>query len=213
MDLIIEKYIATAFDELSWCKAEGIMYQTDMTQSVDYGIDYYKNYVTLEATEIANKLNACRTAITQKYCNSILDIGIGSGEFIRSSSIKVYGFDINPIAIKWLQDQELYLDPYVEMPNVEGLSFWDSLEHIPNPNALLSLIKDGQYAFISLPIFEDLEKIKQSKHYKPNEHYYYFTKDGMIKYMTDSNFKLIEINDDESKAGRENILTFVFQCQ
>ena len=96
------------------------------------------------------------------------------------------------------------------MPEVDGLSFWDSLEHIPNPNALLSLMRSGQYAFIALPIFEDLEKVKQSKHYKPNEHYYYFSKDGMIKYMQDSNFTLIEITDDESQAGREGILTFVF---
>lgn len=210
MDSIIKQYSFAMFDELCWCKTEGIMYQNDMTQSVDYGVAYYERYVTLKASEIANKLNLCRTSITQKYCKSILDIGIGSGEFIKSSKLKTYGFDINPIAITWLESQGLFKNPYESMPEVDGLSFWDSLEHIPNPNALLSLMRSGQYAFIALPIFEDLEKVKQSKHYKPNEHYYYFSKDGMIKYMQDSNFTLIEITDDESQAGRDGILTFVF---
>ena len=97
------------------------------------------------------------------------------------------------------------------MPNVDGLCFWDSLEHIPNPSALLSRINSGQYVFISIPIFDDLAKVKQSKHYRPDEHYYYFTKDGMIKYMTDLNFKTLDISDFEISAGREGIYTFVFR--
>ena len=121
------------------------------------------------------------------------------------------GFDINPLAVKWLEEQNIFENPYQNMPNVEGLSFWDSLEHIPNPNALLSLMKKGQYAFISIPILNDLKEVKSNKHYRPNEHYYYFTKKGMVKYMNDSNFELIEIDDFEIKAGREDILTFVFK--
>lgn len=213
MDTIIKNYSSTPFAELSWCQAEGIMFQTDMTRSVNYGADYYEKYVKYEATDIATKLNEGRTSITEKYCNSILDIGIGSGEFIKSSRIKVFGFDINPVAVQWLKDQNLYYNPYDNMPDVGGLSFWDSLEHIPNPNQLLSLLRQNQYAFISIPIFKDLGKVKESKHYRPDEHYYYFTKEGMVKYMTDSNFNLIEIDNFEIKAGREDILTFVFQKQ
>lgn len=211
MDPIIKNYSSISFAELSWCQEEGIMFQTDMTRSVDYGVDYYEKYIKYEATDIATKLNEGRTTVTEKYCTSILDIGIGSGEFIKSSQIEVFGFDINPVAVQWLKDQGIYRNPYDQMPNVGGLSFWDSLEHIPNPNALLSLLRHGQFAFISIPIFADLQKVKQSKHYRPDEHYYYFTKEGMVKYMTDSNFKLIEIEDFEIKAGREDILTFVFQ--
>lgn len=211
MDPIIKNYNSIPFDELSWCEKEGLMYQTDMTRSVDYGVDYYDKYIRYEATDIANKLNKGRTEITEKYCKDILDIGVGSGEFIKSSKIKVYGFDINPVAVRWLKEKGIFKDPYEEMPAVGGLTFWDSLEHIPNPNALLSLMRSNQYAFISLPIFDDLQKVKESKHYRPDEHYYYFTKDGMIKYMTDSNFTLIRIDDFEIQAGREGIITFVFR--
>lgn len=211
MDKIIKKYKSIPFCELRWCLQEEIMYQADMTQSVEYGEDYFKKYINYESTDIAKKLNEFRTKITEKYCKSLLDIGIGSGEFIKSCNIKVLGFDINPLAELWLKENNLFSNPYVEMPSVEGLTFWDSLEHIPNPNDLLDLVKQGQYVFVSIPIFSDLLTLKNSKHYRPNEHYYYFTTKGMIKYMQDSGFQIIEIEDGETQAGRQDILTFVFQ--
>jgi hypothetical protein len=211
MDPIIKKYSSVPFSELSWCNNHGIMYQTDMSTSVDYAKDYYEKYISYEKTEIATKLNEGRTKITEKYCENLLDIGIGSGEFIKESKITVYGFDINEIAVKWLKERGLYVDPYNKMPDVGGLTFWDSLEHIPNPNALLSLVKSKQYVFISIPIFDNLFSLKKSKHYRPNEHYYYFTANGMLKYMKDSGFSVVEIEDFETKAGREDIMTFVFQ--
>jgi hypothetical protein len=211
MDPIINNYNSKPFDELLHCEKEGIMYQADMTQSVSYDVDYYEKYVKYENTEISLKLNQGRKQITEKYCKSILDIGIGSGEFIKNSQIKAFGFDINPIAIKWLQERNLFVDLDGEIPNVDGFTFWDSLEHIPNPYSILSLLKKNQYAFISMPIFQNLIELKGSKHYRPNEHYYYFNINGMTKYMTDLDFSLIETNDFESKAGRQDILTFVFR--
>jgi hypothetical protein len=182
-----------------------------MAVSVEYDNHYIENYFRLENTDIAKKLNAGRTAITEKHCLKLLDIGIGSGEFIKSSGLLTYGFDVNPIAIRWLKEAGIYKDPYAEMPQVDGLTFWDSIEHIPNPGALLSLMKSGCLAFISLPIFTDLTRLKKSKHYKPGEHLYYFTSNGIIKYMTDSGFSLIEMSDFETRAGREDILSFVFR--
>lgn len=208
---IIKNYPSIKFCELSWCKDQGIMYQTDMSTSVEYDKDYYDKYIGYEKSDIATKLNKGRVQITEKYCSSILDIGIGSGEFIKESRNPTYGFDINKIAVKWLNDAGLYVDPYVEMPDVGGLTFWDSMEHIPNPSELLALVKSSQYVFISMPIFSDLLNLKKSKHYKPNEHYYYFTAKGMVTFMTDSGFETIEIDDFETQSGREDILTFVFR--
>lgn len=211
MDKIIKSYNSVPFCELQWCISEGIMYQSDMSQSVEYGENYFNKYVNYESTDIAVKLNNFRTNITEKYCASILDIGVGSGEFIKNSKIKTFGFDINPLAEEWLKKNNIFLNPYKEMLNVDGVTFWDSLEHIPNPNGILSLVKDKQYVFISMPIFANLLSIKSSKHYRPNEHYYYFTSKGMIQYMKDSGFQIVEIQDGETQAGREDILTFVFQ--
>lgn len=211
IDPIIGSYSSIPFAELNWCNEQGVMYQRDMSASVEYDKDYFNKYIGYDSTNIAVTLNAGRTKITQKYCKSLLDIGIGSGRFIKESSIPVFGFDINQVAINWLKSQNLFVDPYKSMPDVEGLTFWDSLEHIPNPNELISLMHSGQYAFISIPIFVDLIKVKESKHYRPNEHYYYFTASGLIKYMDDSGFDIIEVDQFEIEAGREDVFTFVFR--
>lgn len=211
MDQVISSYPCVPFGELNYCYKHGIMYQRDMNSSVEYGEDYFEHYVNIESTDIANKLNEGRTALTEKHCKTLLDIGIGSGEFIRSSSLKVFGFDINPCGIDWLEERSLFVDPYMEFPEVDGVTFWDSLEHIPEPHTLLSIVPVGVFIFVSLPIFTDLTWIRKSKHYKPNEHYYYFTSSGIISWLTDCGFQFIEMSDVETKAGRQDILTFVFQ--
>lgn len=191
---------------------EHLAYQKDMSKSVEYGEAYYQNYVSREGTDIARKLNLARTSLSEKYCKRcLLDIGIGSGEFIKSSSLMVYGYDINPHGIKWLRDRALFVDPYERVPiEVEGFTMWDCLEHIPDPAELLESIKVGQYLFVSLPTFDDVLKVKESKHYKPNEHYYYFSVEGLKKYLNDYGFAYVEHNDDETRAGREGITSFVF---
>ena len=212
MDKIIKKYLYKEYEELNWCIEKEVMYQRDMRASVDYDEEYYKKYIGYENTNIAKGINKGRSDITKKYCNAILDIGIGSGEFIKNSTIKTYGFDINEVAIKWLKDNDIFIDPYRSIPDdIEGLCFWDSMEHIPEPSNLLEKIKKNVYLFVSMPIFYDLFKVKESKHYRPNEHYYYFTSFGLISYMNDLNFKIIEMQDFETQSGREDIKTFVFK--
>lgn len=210
MDRIIMTYPHAAFGELNYCFKHGILYQRDMNASVEYGESYFQHYVEIENSEIAQKLNKGRTGLTEKYCQSVLDIGIGSGEFIKSSNIKVLGYDINPLGVKWLKDRDLFFNPYEEDIEADGVTFWDSLEHIPQPDHLLDRIKKNTFVFISMPIFTDLVWIRKSKHYKPNEHYYYFTADGMVNWMLDHGFDVVEVSDFETVAGRENILTFVF---
>jgi hypothetical protein len=192
----------------------GIAVQKDRGSSVEYNESYFEKYVSYEGTPISILLNKSRVSITERFCKkTILDIGIGSGDFIKSSKkLKVYGFDINPCGVKWLKDRNLFLDPYQGIPQeVEGLTFWDSLEHFPEPQDILKLIHPGQYVFVSIPIFHDVLKVKEWKHYRPNEHYYYFTFRGIINYMTDSGFELLDHHDEEIEAGRQDILTFVFR--
>lgn len=187
-------------------------YQKDRTKTIEYSHDYFNKYVGLKNTAIAKKLNGFRTSITENFCKkNLLDVGIGSGEFITNSKLKVYGYDINPYGIQWLQERDLYIDIYKEdLSWVEGITLWDTLEHMPNPYSFISLIKD-QYVFVSIPIFNNLSSIKSSKHYKPNEHYYYFTKSGLIQFMKDSGLQCLEATDAEVKCGREGISSFVFK--
>jgi SAM-dependent methyltransferase len=198
-------------DHLVYC--EGVAFQKDMSALVDYGEAYFNNYVERTATPIAVRLNEARTGLTERFCKrSLLDVGIGSGEFICSSRLKVYGYDINPYGVRWLRERGLYLDPYVDLPDeVEGLTLWDTLEHIPDPQSLFGCLRSGMYFFVSLPTFGSIAEVRDSKHFKPNEHLYYFTISGFIRYMSDSGFQYLTHNDDETRAGRDGITAFAFQ--
>lgn len=213
MDFLLGKY-PIIHEDNDLVYFDGIAVQKDRTQSIEYAEDYFERYVSYEGTSIAILLNESRVAITEKYCKgSLLDIGIGSGEFVKSSNLKVYGYDINPLGINWLKSRDLFVNPYDNKIPVCGWTFWDSLEHFAEPQDILTLVEPGEHVFISIPIFHDVLLVKEWKHYRPNEHFYYFTKDGLIDYMKQSGFMLLEFNDAETIAGRQDILTFVFLRQ
>jgi hypothetical protein len=214
MDEIIQNKSCSRFNDLlNYCPELDLLYQRD-NQIIRYDKDYFEKYVGYKASDIANKINLARCTLTERYCRkSIIDVGIGSGEFIERSNLKVYGYDINPYAIRWLRERNLYLDFYnSEIPEeVEGWSLWDTLEHIPKPSVLLNLVPKNRYVFLSIPIFDTFKNIEQHKHYKPREHLYYFTHDGLIKYFAEAKFILMETNTKETEAGRYSIGSYAFR--
>lgn len=211
MDSIIGSYSGMVDEDL-FLADTGIAYQIDRSHPYEYGEEYFTNYIDREGSQIARKLNKYRTGVSSKYCSCVLDMGIGSGEFIKSSKIKVYGYDVNPHGIAWLKDRDLYVDPYEGIPtDVGGISLWDTMEHIEEPTKFLNLLPAGMFVFISLPTFDNISKIRESKHYKPREHLYYFSKMGLCTYMDDMGFVLLDVSDAEIKAGREGIESFVFK--
>jgi len=123
----------------------------------------------------------------------------------------VCGFDVNPVAQKWLDEREMGLNAFgYGMPATFGMiTFWDTIEHVPNAREYLAACRD--VVCISLPVFDQLEGVEKSKHYKPNEHLYYFTPWGLIGWMAAHGFRLLEYNRNETTAGRENIGAFAFQ--
>ena len=210
-DPVVRNYPVVPFGELSYCFTKDILYQTDMRESVEYGKDYFEKYVDLENTEIANKLNHARVSLVEKYCKCVLDIGVGSGEFLKSLNIKGYGYDINSYGINWLKEADIFVDPFEGIPTqIDGVSMWDTLEHMREPSLFLNLIS-GQYVFVSMPISANLFKVRQSKHYKKNEHYYHYSVAGLTNLFNDNGFELLELSDAETLAGREDILSFVFR--
>jgi hypothetical protein len=137
----------------------------------------------------------------------VVDIGIGSGHFIESRKVSTFGYDVNPVAIRWLLERDLWWDPYARDP--DAITCWDSLEHLARPETLVRCVKN--MIFISIPIFLDPDHVIRSKHYKPNEHFWYFTRDGLTEWMRRYGFSLVEENHMETNLGREDIGTFVFK--
>ena len=205
MDKIISNYAAYQDDDLMIC--DGVAYQKDMTNLVTYDKDYFNKCLGYEDEEIALKINYGRAILVAFYHSGyVLDIGIGSGEFIKKRMF-TFGYDINPTAIKWLKEVDLYSDKF---SNFTAFTMWDVIEHVQEPGNYFKQMKPGSYLFTSIPLFKDLNKIRESKHYRPDEHLYYFTEEGLKKWMRAHGFCFLEMCDFEKDAGREEIYSFVF---
>ena len=190
-------------DKLKWNSTTGIGYYP-VTDS-PYDSAYFEKYVKYEDAEIGKNLNQARQDLVAAYgWSKLLDIGVGSGAFIRNLE-NAYGYDINPTAIDYLKSIGKYMEP----EPVDMMTFWDSLEHIHEPESLLKYAT--KYVAVSTPIYKDLEHIYRSKHFRPDEHCWYFTIHGMLTFMECYGFKCIEYNRIESDLGREDIGTFVFE--
>jgi hypothetical protein len=217
MDPVISAYPKKSLtNDLYVAENPGIAYQKDMSGSVSYDESYFENYVKLEGKEIAHKLNQNRVQMVQKLgCSQVLDIGIGSGEFMRNcevAGIAAHGFDINEVAVAKLKAAGKFLDPYAKpLPDyIQAVTMWDAMEHMRRPSDLLSSLPNGTFVLLSLPIFLDLSLVTSSKHYKPDEHFYYYTSPGLIKFYEDLGYKFLGLNDGEVKAGREDVMSFSF---
>jgi hypothetical protein len=195
-------------DGLTWDYNTGVGFYP-VRQDGQYGSDYWSEYARRSATPMGELLTQARIAIVKKHIGNgnLVDIGIGSGKFVLDRGLGTFGYDVNPCGVRWLIEHDCWLDPHHLHP--ENASFWDSLEHIENPEVILSRIQS--HIFVSIPIFINPKQVLTSKHFKPSEHYWYFTRDGLFMYMLRCGFKLVEESDMEERLGREDIGTFVFQ--
>ena len=174
-------------------------------QETPYDAAYFEKYVCYAQTEFGVQLNQARIDLVEKYCplGSLVDVGIGSGQFM--AAIGGYGFDINPVAVKLLEDNGRILNPYTGQ--VDCATFWDSLEHIADIADILKNVK--KFCFVSIPIYEDLQHILSSKHYRPNEHCWYTTDEGFKLFMDAHGFSVVTQNTMETDLGRDGIGTYV----
>jgi len=177
-----------------------------------YNEAYFQNYVCLANTDIGIRLNKFRLSLVEKFVGKgmIVDIGVGSCTFLEAHGNCV-GYDVNPTSIDMLLQDGLFINPYIAcLDEIVGITFWDSLEHISDPKKLIDRVRD-QFVFVSIPIFKNLAGILSSKHYKPDEHCWYFTENGFVTFMRFHGFAILYHSEEETMLGREDIHTFVFK--
>jgi hypothetical protein len=195
--------------DLKLCLSFGVAYQRDMTHRVAYDESYFDKCAGYEDKDIAVLINQRRIELVRRHFGDgiVLDVGIGSGEFIKKR-LDTFGFDINPKAVEWLKQRGQFRNNFYDF---YAFTFWDVIEHLEDPaREYFDKIADGSYLFTALPIFMDLGAIRRSKHYRPGEHLYYWTHAGFINFMAHHRFRMIEANDLETWAGRESITSFAF---
>lgn len=172
---------------------------------MDYSGPYFEKYQALDATPMGTALTTARVDMVRRHFDGeVLDVGIGGGRFVVESGGK--GFDVNEEAVQWLKRRNAYADPY---KGVAAITCWDSLEHVPDPEALVRSV--GEWVFVSMPVYKDQADCLKSKHFKPGEHLHYWSVRGLVGWFAKMNFGCVEINERESELGREGITSFAFR--
>lgn len=215
MDAFISAFTAVEDADLRLCTDQGVAYQADMTAGkIEYGDEYHDHYAKLEGSPVANALNAGRCAMLARHApaeSSVLDIGAGCGTFVkaaRSWGFDAKGFDVIAKTVDFLKSMDAFAD---DPERFDVVTFWDSLEHIENPGTVLRRISSGAVVLVAIPLVTDLTKVRESKHYKPGEHLYYFTECGFVEWMNRHGFRMLEYSAHEVEAGRESIGAFAFR--
>lgn len=209
MDRFIAAMPSQDDGDLALCLDHGVAYQKDMSDLAAYDDEYYNKCASYDGKEIADRINAGRIALVAKHYGNgrVVDIGIGSGEFIRKRP-NTFGRDVNPVAIEWLKRNDLWAE---RLDEFGAHTYWDVIEHLPEPEQYLRNVQLHGFLFASLPIFDDLTRIRESRHYRPNEHLYYFSRDGFENWMHAHGFLLLDHQTFETDAGRDSIHSFAFK--
>ncbi len=215
MDRFIGGFSAIPDGDLMLCPAHGVAYQRDFSQGrIAYDSRYLANYDAYAVGPIADALNKGRCAMLARHVGaggSVLDIGAASGQFVRlarSYGFLASGFDVIPEAVDRLRADGLYAD---DPAGFDAVTMWDSIEHMDAPEYWLCRVQDGAVLIVATPIFADLQMVRESKHWKPGEHLYYWTAQGFVAWMAIYGFSLLETSTHETDAGRESIGAFAFR--
>lgn len=214
MDSAIARASFVEDGDLRICPAYGVAYQVDFASGrVEYGEDYFAKVCAYEGGEIAKRVNAGRCELLERHLAPgarVLDWGAGSGAFMRAAraaGFEVHGFDVIDETVRWLRATGFYSCDVVRF---DALTLWDVLEHLEDPAEPLAQISRGAFVFVSVPIFADLLRVRESRHYRPGEHLYYWTANGLTAWMAVQGFHLIESSRHEIEAGRDSIGAFAF---
>lgn len=191
-------------DTLLWSDELGIGWHP--RQPMEYRGEYFQKYRRMDREPMGVALTAARVEMVRRHTQRTpVDIGIGGGRFVES--INGLGYDVNAEAVAWLHGEGRYLDVY-QHP-VDAITCWDSLEHVPEPEKLVACALE--WVFVAMPIYRDQADCLASKHYRPGEHIWYWTHDGLVQWFQSNGFELVEYNDTETMLGREGIMSYAFK--
>lgn len=204
-------------ENLIWLPAKGYGYYPVTAGIEPYDDGYFEEYVRRADTQVGRGITDFRVGLVDKFTSGeVLDVGIGCGAFIeaRNQKIEFYrrrtlGYDVNPRGIDWLHKRGLWKD-WREAESIPSVTLWDVLEHLPAPHELLDKVE--KFVFVSLPIFEGPKDVLKSRHYKPAEHVWFFTRNGFYGWAWEYGFEVLDETWMEScKFKRDSVATFVLK--
>jgi len=206
--LIVSKAL-DELDDVIWFTKLGVGYYpvSDEDAKETYVDSYFDKFEQYETTAMGQEITRKRIEFVDSiHDGKVVDVGIGSGHFIKNRP-DTWGYDVSDYGKKFLKERNLFHNPYLVHP--QAITCWDSFEHIRNCWALVTSVT--KYVFMSVPITGSGDGVLFSKHFKPKEHYWYFTRVGLIECFRQMGFKLISSGWFETECGRESIGTYAFE--
>lgn len=178
-----------------------------------YGKEYFDKYIEMARLQASDKLLVIReNVVRDRVAGGIVDVGAGACVFVehmrRAGYRDTKGYDVNPWTVQVLMNSQLYRDPW-DGPKPKAITLWDVLEHMECPEAIID--RAASWVFVSVPIFEDAHHARRSKHYRPDEHIWYFTESGLVEMFRRCGFSCEHRSHKEEDAGREGIGTYAFR--
>jgi len=135
--------------DLFICNACGLISSNIKADPSIYDKSYLLKYQRYAQSQLGVEIQALRYAIVKRHIRdgTLLDFGCGAGSFVtecNKNGICASGFDINPYGN--------YLDLATLFFRYKAVTFWDCLEHLPNPKQVVSGLQ-AEYVFACTPCF------------------------------------------------------------
>lgn len=179
-------------NNLSLCTSCTHVFQTDLKVTMEYNKNYIdtsynptqhpiQEMAFLRAGYVLSKLDRKDTDEFEKDPINVLDIGYGSGVFLKAvaklARVAIYGLDIHK------HDRGIKEVDFKTKIKFDIVTFFDSLEHFPNFDEIFKL--DAKMMLVSLPKRPEtfFESPTTWKHYKPGEHLHYFSNQSLATLM------------------------------
>lgn len=195
----------------------GVIYQLNVNKIL-YDEDYVETrYNAYPTTSLMSHLRlGYLLGALENVPNSILDVGYGNGDFLKTAQRMIkncYGNDIEPAFP--LPNNISYVKNIYDA-HYDVVCFFDSLEHFDNIYEIKELKTD--YIYISVPWchYVDDKWFETWKHRRENEHLWHFNLSSLTNFMRSIGFEYIthsNVEDTIRKSDNNlpNILTALFK--
>ena len=193
--------------------------------TVAYGKDYWEKYVRYSKTRLGEALTIWRKGYVEALSSvynpgKLLDYGCGTGDIVRlDDDPGWYGYDINARTAAVLEGVGRF-DPRPVFSNYGAVSFFDSLEHLPEVQSVLMEFPRHTVLVVSIPLWDfpadcwnenDMQHLFDWRHWRPKEHFLYASPRGFEAWVKALGFEILDHNTMETSLGRGDIHTYAMR--
>lgn len=215
--------------EVGFCHGCGVGYSSRAFNTKVYDKAYSERFANQGVSDIGRRINTWRLGVVSSYLptgSHLMDFGCGAGDFIKTAAslYRVCGVEANDDSASLARQRGHTVRTFSDLSSfsVDCITFFDSLEHVPDVEARFPVIvqglSDNGWVIISMPQVKERvssEWFSSWRHNRPDEHLVYFTVDGLKYFLGRHGFDVLYVTNQESLLRvdpnnyEKNIMTMV----